>query len=424
MKILVVGGGGREHALCWKIKKSPLVENIYCAPGNAGISKIADCIDIDATDIEGLKEFAIQNSVDLTVVGPEQPLTMGIVDLFEKNNLKIFGPDKAASELEGSKVFSKNLMKKYSIPTAKYETFTDLNSALEWIKDLEGPFVVKADGLAAGKGVIICSSIEEGEKALKSIIHEKAFGDAGNKVVIEEFLHGEEASVFVLTDGENYLLLEASQDHKAIFDNDKGPNTGGMGAYCPAPIVTKEVLDKVERQIIIPTIKGLNSEGIKYKGVLYVGLMIHEGEVKVLEYNCRFGDPETQPVLMKMESDIVPLFMEIAEGRLNTASLNWKEGSTICVVMSSKGYPGSYDKGVKLSSLGELRESDDVVLFHAGTKYEDDSIVTNGGRVLGLTVIDNSISAAIDKVYNNISKIDDGTLYYRTDIGKKAVNKG
>lgn len=424
MKILVIGGGGREHALCWKIKKSPLVEKVYCAPGNAGISKIATCVDINATDLVGLKDFALENSIDLTVVGPEQPLTMGIVDLFEKNNLKVFGPDKAASELEGSKVFSKDLMKKYSIPTAKYETFTDLDTAASWIKDINGPFVVKADGLAAGKGVIICNSVEEGEKALKSIIQDKAFGEAGNKVVIEEFLKGEEASIFVLTDGNKYMLLESSQDHKAIFDNDTGPNTGGMGAYCPAPIVTKEVLEKVEKQIVVPTIKGLNSEGINYRGVLYVGLMIDEGEVKVLEYNCRFGDPETQPVLMKMKSDIVPLFMEIAEGQLETSFLEWKAGSTICVVMSSKGYPGSYDKGVELSTLDNLQESEDVVLFHAGTKFNGNSVVTNGGRVLGLTVIDHSISSAIEKVYNNISKIDEGTLYYRTDIGKKAVKKG
>jgi len=421
MKILVVGGGGREHALCWKIKKSPLVDKVYCAPGNAGISKVANCIDIEASDLEGLKDFAIKNSIDLTVVGPELPLTLGIVDLFEENKLKIFGPDKAASELEGSKVFSKNLMKNYSIPTADYETFTDLNEAHKWINEIQGPFVVKADGLAAGKGVIICNSVKEGESALKSIIEDKAFGDAGNKVVIEEFLHGEEASIFVLTDGDKFILLEPSQDHKAIYNGDKGPNTGGMGAYCPTPVVTRDLLGKVEHQIIAPTIQGLNSEGIKYKGVLYIGLMINNGEAKVLEYNCRFGDPETQPVLMRLESDIVPLFVEIAEGALKTDTLKWKEGSTICVVMSSKGYPGSYEKGVELSTLNKLTESEDVVLFHAGTKFNGNMTVTNGGRVLGLTVFDNSIRTAIDKVYKNIGKIDDGTLYYRTDIGKKAI---
>ncbi len=421
MKILVVGGGGREHALCWKIKKSPLVEKIYCAPGNAGISKVAECVDINSTDIEALKDFALNSKIDLTVVGPEQPLTMGIVNLFEENNLKIFGPDKAASQLEGSKVFSKNLMKKYSIPTAEYETFTDIDEAYDFIKGFNGPFVVKADGLAAGKGVIICNTAEEGELALKSIIEDKTFGEAGNKVVIEEFLPGEEASIFVLTDGDNYLLLESSQDHKAIYNNDTGPNTGGMGAYCPAPIVTDLMLSKVEQNIIKPTISGLNSEGIKYRGVLYIGLMIDKGEAKVLEYNCRFGDPETQPVLMKMESDVVPLFVEIAEGSIQTTSLDWKKGSTICVVMSSKGYPGSYEKDVELKMLDNLTESDDVVLFHAGTKMKEGMTLTNGGRVLGLTVFDSSIAGAIEKVYNNISKIDDGSLYYRTDIGKKAI---
>ncbi len=424
MKILVVGGGGREHALCWKIGSSPLAEKVYCAPGNAGITNVAECVDIKATDLEGLMNFAIDNGIELTVVGPEQPLTMGIVDLFEKNNLRIFGPDRAAAELEGSKVFSKNLMKKYSIPTAKYETFSDLDSAVNWIKEVEPPFVVKADGLAAGKGVIICDSIEEGVTALKSIIEDKTFGDAGNEVVIEEFLKGEEASIFVLTDGDDYVVLEPSQDHKAIYDNDKGPNTGGMGAYCPAPVVNEKLLKKVEETVIKPTLNGLNSEGIKYRGVLYIGLMINKGEAKVLEYNCRFGDPETQPVLMKMKSDIVPLFMEIAEGKINTRKLYWKNGSTVCVVMSSIGYPGSYDKGVELSRLDELTDSDDIVLFHAGTKKVGDITVTNGGRVLGLTVIDESIGAAIDKVYNNISKIDDGSLYYRTDIGKKALVQG
>ena len=421
MNILVVGGGGREHALCWKIKKSPFVEKIYCAPGNAGISAVAECVGIDVSDLHALKDFALENGIDLTVVGPELPLTLGIVDIFEESNLKIFGPDKAASELEGSKVFSKRLMKKYSIPTADYETFTDLIEALKWIEDINCPFVVKADGLAAGKGVIICNSVEDGEAALKSIIHDKTFGDAGNKVVIEEFLQGEEASIFVLTDGEKYILLEPSQDHKPIYDYDKGPNTGGMGAYCPAPLVTPDILSKVEKEIIVPTIKGLNSEAINYRGVLYIGLMINNGEAKVLEYNCRFGDPETQPVLMKLESDIVPIFMEIAEGTLKTNKLKPKEGSSICVVMSSKGYPGSYEKGIELSNLNNITNSEDVVLFHAGTKFNGDKTVTNGGRVLGLTVFDKSISAAIDKVYKNISKIDDGTLYYRTDIGKKAI---
>ena len=421
MKVLVVGGGGREHALCWKIIQSPLVEKVYCAPGNAGIANVAECIDIPVDYLVSLRDFAKNKSIDLTVVGPELPLTMGIVDLFEKDNLNIFGPNRAASEIEGSKVFSKNLMKKYNIPTAEYKSFSNLDDAEKWINTIDPPFVVKADGLAAGKGVIICQTIDEGKSALKSIMVDKAFGEAGKRVVVEEYLKGEEASIFVITDGDNYVILESSQDHKAIYDNDMGPNTGGMGAYCPAPIVSQNIINDVESSIIKPSINGLNSEGIKYKGVLYIGLMIHNGEAKVLEYNCRFGDPETQPVLMKMESDIVPLLIDAANGNINQNNIVWKDGSAVCVVMSSIGYPGSYNKGVELTKLNNFSESEDMVLFHAGTKFNGNKIVTNGGRVLGLTALDNNIGSAIDKVYENISKINDGSLYYRTDIGKKAL---
>ncbi len=421
MKVLVVGGGGREHALCWKIIQSSLVEKVYCAPGNAGIANVAECIDIPVDDLVSLRDFAKNKSIDLTVVGPELPLTMGIVDLFEKDNLNIFGPNRAASEIEGSKVFSKNLMKKYNIPTAEYKSFSNLDDAEKWINTVDPPFVVKADGLAAGKGVIICQTIDEGKSALKSIMVDKAFGEAGTRVVVEEYLKGEEASIFVITDGDNYVILESSQDHKAIYDNDMGPNTGGMGAYCPAPIVSQDIINDVESSIIKPSINGLNSEGIKYKGVLYIGLMIHNGEAKVLEYNCRFGDPETQPVLMKMESDIVPLLIDAANGNINQNNIVWKDGSAVCVVMSSIGYPGSYNKGVELTKLNNFSESEDMVLFHAGTKFNGNKIVTNGGRVLGLTALDNNIGSAIDKVYENISKINDGSLYYRTDIGKKAL---
>jgi phosphoribosylamine--glycine ligase len=421
MEVLVVGGGGREHALCWKIIQSPLVEKVYCAPGNAGIANVAECVDIPVHGLEGLRDFAKNNNIDLTVVGPELPLTMGIVDLFEKDNLNIFGPNMAASEIEGSKVFSKNLMKKYNIPTAEYESFSNLDDAEKWINNIDPPFVVKADGLAAGKGVIICQTIDEGKSALKSIMADKAFGEAGEKVVVEEFLKGEEASIFVITDGDNYIILKPSQDHKAIYDNDMGPNTGGMGAYCPAPVVSQDILNDVESSIIKPSIDGLNSEGIKYRGVLYIGLMIHNGEAKVLEYNCRFGDPETQPVLMIMESDIVPLLIDAANGNINQNSIVWKDGSAVCVVMSSIGYPGSYNKGVELTKLDNISDAEDMVLFHAGTKFNGNKIVTNGGRVLGLTALDNTIGSAIEKVYENISKIDDGSLYYRTDIGEKAL---
>ena len=421
MRILVIGGGGREHALCWKISKSPLVKKVFCAPGNAGTSKDAECVDIAVTNINELLQFAKDNSIDLTVVGPELPLTLGITDFFEKENLRIFGPSKAASKLEGSKVFSKTFMRKYSIPTAEYNTFTDHNSALDFIKRIQTPFVVKADGLAAGKGVIICNSIQEGKKAINSIMSEKIFGDAGNNIVIEEFLEGQEASIFVFTDGEEYLLLEPSQDHKPIYDDDKGPNTGGMGAYCPAPIVTKDLLETTVFKIVKPTLEGLKSEGRKYKGTLYIGLMINDDDVKVLEYNCRFGDPEAQPLLFKINTDIVPVMFEIAEGELKHKEIEFKKGTAICVVMASRGYPGKYEKGIELKKINLLNEDKDIAVFHAGTKFNNGKIVTNGGRVLGVTCTGDTIEETITKVYKSVNAIDDGTLYYRTDIGNKAI---
>jgi phosphoribosylamine--glycine ligase len=312
MNVLVIGSGGREHALCWKIKQSPVVENVYCAPGNAGITSDAQCVDISVSDFNALIDFATKNSIELTVVGPEQPLSEGIVDVFQENGLKIFGPSKAAAELEGSKVFSKNLMKKYKIPTAQYSAFTDLDSALGWIKHINVPFVVKADGLAAGKGVIICNSLGEGENALNSLMKDKIFGQAGNEVVVEQFLRGEEVSFFVFTDGKNFIPLQSSQDHKAAFDDDKGPNTGGMGAYCPAPIVNATIRKKIIDSVVVPTIKAMESEGRLYRGILYFGLMIDGQDIKVLEYNCRFGDPEAQPLLFRLNSDIVPIMDSIA----------------------------------------------------------------------------------------------------------------
>lgn len=421
MRILVVGSGGREHALCWKIKQSLSVTELFCAPGNAGISKDATCVDIQATEIEKLLQFAKNNNIDLTVVGPEIPLTLGLVDVFEKEGLKVFGPSKAAAELEGSKVFSKNFMKRHGIPTAEYRTFTDSEDALGFIRTIKFPFVVKADGLAAGKGVILCSSVSEGEDAVRSIMSDRAFGDAGNSIIVEEFLTGQEASIFVITDGEKYLLLEPSQDHKAAYNDDKGPNTGGMGAYCPAPVVTDALLKVIVSKIVEPTLQGMASEKKKYKGVLYIGLMIDGDEIKVLEYNCRFGDPEAQPILFKMKTDIVPIMNEVAEGRLSHEKVEHKEGTAICVVMASKGYPGKYEKGVILSKIDILKENRDVAVFHAGTKFENGSIVTDGGRVLGVVCTGDTIENAITRVYKEISVIDDGTLHYRTDIGNKAI---
>ncbi len=421
MKVLVVGGGGREHALCWKIGQSPLVRSVYCAPGNAGISRHAECFDIGVTEFDSLARFVKEQSVDLTVVGPEQPLCEGIIDFFEKEGLLVFGPSKAAAELEGSKIFSKNLMKKYGIPTGEYFVFSDMGQALAKTAEMEPPFVVKADGLAAGKGVIICRSCEEGEDAVRSMMERAAFGHAGTKVVIEEFLTGEEASFFAFTDGENILPLEPSQDHKPIFDGDRGPNTGGMGAYAPAPLVTDELRLRIIDEVMIPTVRAMKSEGRIYRGILYAGLMIKGRSFKVLEFNCRFGDPEAQPLLMKMDSDIVPVLYSIARGEMSTEPLEWKDGFCVCVVMASRGYPGSYDKGVELKKAKDFEDTEETVVFHAGTAFSEDKLVTGGGRVLGVTSLGYTIEESIQSAYRVVDLISEESLVYRTDIGRKAL---
>ncbi len=419
MKVLVVGGGGREHALCWKISQSPLVEKTYCAPGNAGISRHAECVAIGVGDFDSLARFVREESVDLTVVGPEQPLCEGITDFFEKEGLLVFGP----AELEGSKTFSKNLMKKYGIPTGEYSVFTDIEKALAEIRKTEPPFVVKADGLAAGKGVIICASQAEGEDAVRSMMERGAFGEAGTKVVIEEFLTGEEASFFAFTDGENLLPLEPSQDHKPIFDGDRGPNTGGMGAYAPAPVVTDRLRRRIIDEVMVPTVRAMKSEGRTYRGILYAGLMIKDDDLKVLEFNCRFGDPEAQPLLMKMESDIVPVLYSIARGEMKADPVEWKDGFCVCVVMASRGYPGSYDKGVELEKLADFADTGETVVFHAGTAFSGDDIVTSGGRVLGVTSLGDTMEESIRKAYDAVDSISQESLVYRTDIGKKALSR-
>lgn len=422
MKILVVGGGGREHAICWKIQKSPLVEKIYCAPGNAGISSNAECIDLKADDISGLLKFAVENSIDLTVVGPELPLSLGIVDLFGKEGMKIFGPDMKAAEIESSKVFSKDLMKKYSIPTAEYEIFDKYSDAVSYIDNIEYPVVVKADGLAAGKGVFICNERQSSLNAINSIMKEKEFGESGSRVVIEEFLKGEEASFFVLTDGDNYIPLETSQDHKAIYDGDKGPNTGGMGAYSPAPVISSELMkNRILEEIAEPTLSAMKKEGRKYSGVLYIGLMISESGPKVLEYNCRLGDPETQPLLVRMDSDIVPVLDSIAGGHMEQKDIKWKENASVCVVMSSEGYPGKYEKGNEIKNIEKLEHMDDIYVFHSGTKLSDGKLVNSGGRVLGVTSLGNSIADARKKAYMAVKLVDNDFLYFRKDIGLKAL---
>jgi phosphoribosylamine--glycine ligase len=421
MKILVVGGGGREHALVWKIAQSSKVSKVYCAPGNAGISEQATIIPIHAKDLNGLLEFALKEKIDLTVVGPEDPLTRGIVDLFESKGLLIFGARKKAAEIEGSKAFAKEMMKKYHIPTAFYEIFDNRNEAVKYIRNQGAPIVVKADGLAAGKGVIVCKTVEEAIRSVDQIMVEKVFGNAGNRVVVEEYLVGEEASYIAFTDGKTILPMASSQDHKPILDGDQGPNTGGMGAYSPAPVVTEEVHEKIMEKILRPIIYGMGEEGRPYQGVLYAGLMIHEGHPKVLEFNARFGDPETQPVLMRMKGDMVPILEACMQGTLSRHKIEWDNRASVCVVMASKGYPGSYEKGKVIEGLKEVSRMDGVSVFHAGTSLKEGQIVTSGGRVLGVTALGEDIPRAIERTYQAVKKISWEGVYYRTDIGYKAL---
>ncbi len=420
MKVLVVGGGGREHALVWKIAQSPRVTKIYCAPGNAGISEQATLVPIKANDLNGLLEFALKEEIDLTIVGPEEPLTKGIVDLFESKGLSIFGSNQRAAKIEGSKAFAKEMMKKYCIPTASYEIFDDHKEAIAYIRRHGTPIVVKADGLAAGKGVIVCKTVEEAIQSVERIMVDKIFGEAGNRVVVEECLVGEEASYIAFTDGKVILPMASSQDHKPIFDRDEGPNTGGMGAYSPAPVVTDQVHEKILERILRPIIQGMGEEGRPYKGVLYAGLMIHNGHPEALEFNARFGDPETQPVLMRMKGDIIPILEACIKGNLSQYQIEWESRASVCVVMASKGYPGDYEKGKTIHGLKEVSQMKDVFVFHAGTDIKDGQIITNGGRVLGVTGLGEDISRAIEKTYQAVKKISWDGVHYRTDIGRKA----
>jgi len=421
MKVLVVGGGGREHALVWKIAQSPKVSKLYCAPGNAGISQQATIVSLKANDLNGLLEFASKEKMDLTVVGPEEPLTKGIVDLFESKGLSIFGPSQKAAEIEGSKVFAKEMMKKYEIPTAHYEIFEDRTEAIKYIRRQDAPIVVKADGLAAGKGVLVCKTVEEAIQSVEKIMVEKIFGEAGNRVVIEECLMGEEASFIAFTDGKTILPMASSQDHKPIFDGDKGPNTGGMGAYSPAPVVTDRVHERIMEEILKPIIQGMAEEGRPYKGVLYAGIMICDGFPKVLEFNARFGDPETQPVLMRMKGDIVPILGACMKGDLSQYEIEWDNRASVCVVMASRGYPGDYEKGKVIEGLKKVSQMENVFVFHAGTAFKDEQMVTNGGRVLGVTGLGKDIPKAIERTYQAVKKISWNGVHYRRDIGRKAL---
>ncbi|TSA09456.1 MAG: phosphoribosylamine--glycine ligase [Deltaproteobacteria bacterium] len=425
MKVLVVGSGGREHALVWKIARSPLVKKIYCAPGNAGISTLAECVNISAEDIRGLCAFAQNKKIDMTVVGPETPLTLGIVDLFSAKKLSIFGPGKEAAAIEGSKVFAKKLMDKYHIPTGKYEVVTSTNKAMAYLKKAAFPLVIKADGLAAGKGVIVAQSYEEGAAAVDLIMQKNAFGEAGNKIIIEEFLEGEECSFMAVTDGKTVLPLATSQDHKAIFDGDRGPNTGGMGAYSPAPLVTPQLHKQIMEEVMQPTIKALAAEGRPYRGVLYAGLIIKEGKVRVLEFNGRFGDPEAQPILVRMKSDLVETMQAAIDGTLGGLSIDWDPRPAVCVVMASQGYPGNYEKGKVIQGLATVSKMKDVIVFHAGTVRKDNHIITSGGRVMSITALGSDHKQAIERAYEAVGRIKWEGVYFRKDIGRKALkNQG
>jgi phosphoribosylamine--glycine ligase len=421
LKVLVVGSGGREHALVWKIKQSPKVREIFCWPGNAGIAEHATCLPGSPEDVEGIVKFIEQEKIDLTVVGPELPLMAGLTDEIVKRGFKVFGPSKLAAEIEGSKVFAKNLFRKYGIPTAKFNTFASAQEAKEYIKELNSPCVVKADGLAAGKGVIIAQNTEEALRAVDLIMEDKTFGSAGNQVVVEEMLVGEEVSLLVFTDGKTVVPMVSAQDHKRIFDHDQGPNTGGMGAYAPAPVLTPELQDRVVNEIIIPTVKAMEKEGRPYKGVLYAGLMVTDRGPQVLEYNARFGDPETQAILPLLESDLVEIMEAVIEERLDRLQIKWKSGHSVCVVAASGGYPGKYEQGKEIFGLEEAEKVDNLTIFHAGTSKRDGKIVTAGGRVLGVTAWADDLVEAIDKAYQGISKINFEGMHYRKDIASKAL---
>ena len=423
MRVLVVGGGGREHALAWKLIQSPICEQVYVAPGNPGTAAEpnVDNVDIAVEDIPGLVIFAKNNDIGLTIIGPEVPLVMGIVDAFAKEGLRCFGPSKEAAQLEASKSFTKNFLARHSIPTADYQVFSDVAPAIAYIKDQGTPIVVKADGLAAGKGVIVAMTEQEAIVAVEDMLSGNAFGEAGHSVVIEEFMTGEEASFIVMVDGENILTLATSQDHKARDNGDKGPNTGGMGAYSPAPVVTAEVHARIMAEVIEPTVKGMAADGRPYTGFLYAGLMIDsDGSPRVVEYNCRFGDPETQPILMRLQSDLIPLCEAALDGRLNTVDAQWDNRAAVGVVLAAGGYPEAYRKGDVITGFDGI-DSNDCKIFHAGTALQDNQVVTAGGRVLCVTSLGSTVSEAQNRAYKMIANVNWENMYYRTDIGYRAI---
>ena len=412
MKILIIGSGGREHAISWKLSQSPKVEKIYAAPGNIGMKNIAELVDINAEDIHGLLNFAKNEKIDLTVVGPENPLVLGISDLFEENGLKIFGPNKSCARLEGSKAFAKDFMIRHEINTAKYKEFTSADKAVSEIDSFGYPVVIKADGLAAGKGVIIAANKEEAVRTLEELMVNKKFGEAGNKVVIEEFLTGIEASILCFVDENTILPMESAQDYKKALDGDLGLNTGGMGTYSPSLLFDETMMDKVKKEVLVPFHNGLKKDNMKFRGIIFIGLMIEGEDIKVLEFNVRFGDPETQSILLRMESDLCDVFEKTVEGRLNEVDLKWKEDKTVCVVMASGGYPESYEKNKEITGI-----TDDMIVFHSGTKEFEGKIVTNGGRVLGVMGFGKTLENARSMAYGNVNKISFEKAHFRKDIG-------
>lgn len=423
MNILLIGSGGRENVLAWKLAESSRVDELYIAAGNPGTAEYGENLGFDESNQQALLEFALKEKIDITVVGPEAPLAAGIADLFEDHGLKVFGPNQSSARLESSKAFSKDLMQKYKIPTAAYESFTEAEKAADYIKAKGAPIVVKASGLAAGKGVIVAQTEAEALAAVETIMKDEKFGEAGAKVVIEEFLDGEEATILAFCDGQTIVPMIASQDHKPAYDGGKGPNTGGMGAYAPAPVVTEEIKKEFETEIMEPTLKALQSEGLDFKGIIYFGLMIKDGKAKVLEYNVRFGDPEAQVVLPLLETDLIEIMEAVIEGSLDQIDIKWKNQKALCVVMASGGYPVEYEKGKEINGIKTAESTEDIIVFQAGTKLKDDKLLTAGGRVLAVTALGDSFQEVIDKAYAGVEKINFEDFHIRNDIGHKALKK-
>ncbi len=421
MKVLLIGSGGREHALAWKLSKSKALRNLYIAPGNPGTAQFGSNVDISDTDIDGLVAFAVEKKIDLVVVGPEDPLADGIVDILEAKGIKVFGPSKSAAALEGDKAFAKKMMHTCSIPTAESRIFTDFPSAKEYIATRDSAVVVKAAGLAKGKGVFVCDEPADAIIAAEKIMEDQIFGSAGNSIVVEEKLLGQEASILAFVDGKSIYVMESSQDHKPIFDGDKGPNTGGMGAYTPAPIITNKIMSQIVREVLVPIVDGMNRNETPYKGIIYAGIMLTAAGPKVLEFNVRFGDPETQPILMRLKSDLVEVMMAVCDGRLDEIELKWDSRPAVCVVMASGGYPDDYEKGKVITGIEAADELEDVKVFHAGTKMADGKVVTSGGRVLGVTALGSDLAAAQKNAYKAVDLIKFDGAVIRTDIGAKAL---